>query len=288
MKQANFSASRAKIRFLKWLSDTSKAKKPLSELDVSNAMEACYQQEPNFKGLSFNTIASVGANASIVHYGTPSNNVFVQPGEFLLVDSGAHYLGGTTDDTRTLIVGEPDEKQIYVYTQVLKAHINAAAQKFPKGTTGVQIDALARAPMWQCGLDYGHGTGHGVGAFLNVHEGPNGIHKRAVEPLQPGMVNSIEPGYYEPGWGGIRLENLYLVQAIQEKTPGSSTSTVPQYRFEPLTWIPFDLALVQLEALTEDQLQWLKDYHAKVVELMLPTLSPEEGHWLESYCAFSF
>ncbi|MFM7448391.1 MAG: aminopeptidase P family N-terminal domain-containing protein, partial [Leptolyngbyaceae cyanobacterium] len=196
MQQANLKASRAKLRTLKWVDDQLAAGKQLTEADVAAAIAGFYAQEPDFQGLSFNTIAATGANSSIVHYGTPSADTLLKPGELLLIDSGAQFAAGTTDDTRSIAIGTPTQEQIDRYTEVLKAHINCAMQRFPKGTTGAQLDGITRSTLWQASLDYGHGTGHGVGAFLNVHEGPNGISKRVNTTLEPGMITSVEPGFY--------------------------------------------------------------------------------------------
>ncbi|MEG5057357.1 M24 family metallopeptidase [Microcoleus sp. A2-C5] len=279
MKSANFKASRAKTLTLMWLTEQVENGNVLTEFDVKETVEGFYQQETDFQSLSFRTIAGAGSNSSIVHYGTPSPEITLKPGELLLLDSGSQYLAGTTDDTRTMIVGEPTALQIEHYTTVLIAHINCAAQQFPKGTTGSQLDAIARAVLWQQQLDYGHGTGHGVGVFLAVHEGPNGISKSVQYPLESGMVTSIEPGYYEPGWGGIRLENLYIVREMPSKN-GSVW-----YGFEPLTYIPFERKLINGDRLSKTQLQWLNNYHASVVEKLSPVLDAATIAWLKKACA---
>jgi Xaa-Pro aminopeptidase len=286
MQQANLKASRAKVRTLKWISDQRASGQQLTEADVAAAIARFYTQETDFQGLSFNTIAGTGANSSIVHYGTPNPEAVLKSGDLLLIDSGCQYLGGTTDDTRTIVIGEPTPEQIERYTEVLKAHINCAMQRFPKGTTGIQLDGITRADLWMAGLDFGHGTGHGVGAFLNVHEGPNGISKRAQEPLEPGMINSIEPGYYEPGWGGIRLENLYVVRALTPPDPsnGSGSPKTPWYSFESLTYIPFDQRLIDQSRLEPRQRQWLAEYYAAIVTKLAPTLNSDEVAWLQKAC----
>lgn len=280
MKLANLKASQAKVRTLKWVEEQLRSGKTLSELDVREAIERFYQKEADFQSLSFRTIAATGSNSSIVHYGTPSPDEILKPGEFLLLDSGAQYLAGTTDDTRTLIVGEPTTMQIARYTTVLISHINCAMQRFPKGTSGSQLDAIARSTLWLDRLDYGHGTGHGVGAFLSVHEGPNGINKISQVPLEPGMVTSIEPGYYEPGWGGIRIENLYVVKEL------SSENGSAWYGFETLTYIPFDKRLIDLNRLSTGQREWLEQYNFAVVEKLTPTLDSLEAEWLKEACRF--
>jgi Xaa-Pro aminopeptidase len=280
MKAANLKASRGKIRAWAWLDAQLKAGKTVTEVDFQQAIERFYAEEDGFFGLSFNTIAGAGPNGSIVHYGTPNPNKRLEPGELFLIDSGCQFMGGTTDDTRTLLVGEtatPTQK--LRYTEVLKAHINCTKQQFPKGTDGARLDGITRATLWQQGLDYGHGTGHGVGAFLNVHEGPNGIHKLAYKPLEPGMITSIEPGFYEPGWGGIRLENLYLTVQRAEDVHGQRW-----YGFESLTYIPFDQKLIDWSLLEPAQTEWLAQYYCDILNLLAHTLSPEEAQWLQAAC----
>jgi Xaa-Pro aminopeptidase len=276
MRRANFQASRAKIRALCWLEHQLNKGATVTEADLAETIERFYAEEPGFISLSFNTIAGTGANSAIVHYGTPDPTAVITPGSWVLLDSGAQYaddqFGGTTDDTRTVVMGRPDTTQRRHFTAVLRAHIACASQRFPRGTDGTRLDGITRAPLWQQGLDYGHGTGHGVGAFLNVHEGPNGIHKMAATGLEPGMITSIEPGYYEAGWGGIRLENLYEVVA-DDKTPGWC-------HFEPLTWVPFHRNLIDKVRLLPHEKRWLGDYHRRVYTRLAPTLTNEERRWL--------
>jgi Xaa-Pro aminopeptidase len=191
-----------------------------------------------------------------------------------------------------LIVGDPTPEQVECYTEVLKAHINCAVQRFPKGTTGAQLDGITRSTLWFAGLDYGHGTGHGVGAFLNVHEGPNGISKRVREPLEPGMVTSIEPGFYKAGWGGIRIENLYVVKDLTPAGEQPETDAKPDphkltwYGFEPLTYIPFDQRLIDRDRLDDRHRVWLEQYYAAIVAKLTPTLTLEEATWLKHACTF--
>lgn len=276
MQTANLRASRAKIRAWFWLEQQLNRGQSVTEVSFKEAIEGFYAQEPDFAGLSFNTISGAGANSSIVHYGTPNPEKRLEAGELFLIDSGCQFYGGTTDDTRTWLVGQAaTDLQKMRYTEVLKAHINCAMQRFPKGTEGARLDGITRATLWQNGLDYGHGTGHGVGAFLNVHEGPNGIHKLAAKALEPGMITSVEPGFYEPGWGGIRLENLYRVINLKNGF----------YSFESLTYIPFDKKLIDFTRLSGEQLQWLKSYYQVILEKIAPTLPPEEAGWLKEICA---
>ena len=212
-----------------------------------------------------------------------SPDVELRNGELFLVDSGVQVLGGTTDDTRTVSIGTPTERQRRLYTLVLRCHIALARQKFPEGTSGVVLDGLARASMWNAGLDYGHGTGHGVGAFLNVHEGPQRIGTRGSdEPLQPGMVVSNEPGYYEEGWGGIRLENLYVVMPDDDMPPHPSGKRWLQ--LESLTLIPFDERLIDWSQLSDAERAWLVRYHQQVEETIAPLLNTDDRTWLQEAC----
>ena len=282
MQEANLKASWAKTLTLKWIEEQTNAGNIISERDVANTIEGLYKQQEGFVELSFPTIAGVGANGSIVHYSNPNPACKLLNGDLLLLDSGSQFYGGTTDDTRSVSIGKPTTEQRDRYTEVLKSHINCAMQKFPKGTTGSQIDGIARSSLWQSGLDYGHGTGHGVGVFLNVHEGPNGISKGVSQSLDLGTVNSIEPGYYQPKWGGIRLENLYFVKQVPEHIP----NPIPWYEFESLTYIPFDKKLIDRDKLNSQQIEWLENYYALVVDKLSPMLTETETLWLKQACSF--
>jgi Xaa-Pro aminopeptidase len=283
MQQANLKASFAKTLTLKWIEEQINAGNTLSERDVAHKIESLYRQQEGFVELSFPTIAGAGANGSIVHYSNPDPACKLINGDLLLLDSGSQFYGGTTDDTRSISIGEPTAEQRDRYTEVLKSHINCAMQKFPKGTTGSQIDGIARSSLWQSELDYGHGTGHGVGAFLNVHEGPNGISKRVSQSLDLGTINSIEPGYYQPKWGGIRLENLYFVKQCLQFVETS----IPWYEFESLTYIPFDKKLIDRQKLNLQQIAWIENYYAIVLEKLAPMLTDEEKYWLKQSCSFN-
>ena len=276
-------AAAAKIRSFKRLQDSIKAGTTVSEDAYSQILYDEYSSEEGFYDLSFTTIAAAGANGAIVHYADASPEVFLKDGELFLVDSGVQLMGGTTDDTRTVIVGEASERQKEVYTLVLRGHINLAMQKFPEGTGGIALDALARTFLWNAGLDYGHGTGHGVGAFLNVHEGPQRITPRGTdEPFKVGMIVSNEPGYYEAGWGGVRLENLYVVE------PDEDMPEHPDGRkwlkLEPLTLIPFDKGLIDLDQLSKAEQAWLEEYHREVWDTISPMLEDEDKQWLWEAC----
>jgi Xaa-Pro aminopeptidase len=281
-REAHLRSGAAKVRSFSRLQARLKEGIAVSEADYAALLEEEYAREEGFAELSFNTIAAHGANGAIVHYGTPSAAKRIAPGEMLLVDSGVQILGATTDDTRTIAVGEPKPEQRRRFTGVLRAHIRLAMQIFPEGTTGLMLDALARSPLWNEGLDYGHGTGHGVGAFLNVHEGPASISARGAMPLAPGMIQSNEPGYYRAGWGGIRLENLYVVEEALGFPPHPGGKR--WLRLSPLTLIPFDPNLIEWERLAEEERGWLADYHRLVWENLSPRLNEPDRHWLAGAC----
>lgn len=282
-RQAHQRAAAAKIRSLARMERMRAAGRPMSEKAYAQILHDEYAREDGFRELSFATIAAVGANGAIVHYGGANDEAALQDGELLLVDSGAQMGAGTTDDTRTICLGTPTARQQRLYTLVLRCHVELARQKFPEGTGGVALDALTRGQMWNAGLDYGHGTGHGVGALLNVHEGPQRVAPRGSdEALQAGMIISNEPGYYEAGWGGIRLENLYVI------TPDNSLPEHPSgkkwLQLETLTLIPFDHRLIDWEQLSQTDRGWLADYHRQVLEAIGPLLGDEDRAWLRTAC----
>ncbi len=277
MHLAHERASRAIIRHLASTELAFECGKPLNEETLRADLEQKYAEEDEFFELSFPTIPGVGANSAIIHYSHADPNQVARASEFYLLDSGCQYLGGTTDTTRTTVFGEADLLKKERYTAVLKAHIACASLIFPEGTKGSQIDAVCRAPLWSQGLDFAHGTGHGVGAFLNVHEGPNRISKVCSVIFQPGMVTSIEPGYYEKDWGGIRLENLYYVVEAKEKPPFMERKWL---RFEPLTLVPFEMKLILFEQLTAHECAWLKAYYQRIWDTLSPTLDTDETDWL--------
>lgn len=283
-RNAHYHAAAAKIRSLARLDRMITAGQSMSEYGYAEMLREEYASEEGFRDLSFTTIAAAGPNGAIVHYSAASPDVMLQHGELFLVDSGAQVLGGTTDDTRTVSIGAPTDRQRQIYTLVLRCHIRLAQQKFPEGTTGLVLDALTRSLLWNQGMDFGHGTGHGVGAFLNVHEGPQRIATRGSdEPLQPGMIVSNEPGYYEEGWGGIRIENLYVVMPDDDMPPHMSGKRWLQ--LEPLTLIPFDQRLIDWEQLAADEQAWLLRYHQRVWDTIAPMLSGEDQDWLRDACA---
>jgi Xaa-Pro aminopeptidase len=283
MHNAHRHAASAKIRSLARLERQLAAGQRVSEFAYAAMLHEEYSSEEGFSDLSFTTIAAAGANGAIVHYSQASPEMALREGELFLVDSGVQVLGGTTDDTRTVSIGTPTERQRRLYTLVLRCHMALARQKFPEGTSGVVLDGLTRASMWNAGLDYGHGTGHGVGAFLNVHEGPQRIGPRGSdEPLQAGMVVSNEPGYYEAGWGGIRLENLYVVVPDDDMPPHPSGKRWLQ--LETLTLIPFDKRLIDRSELSDTERAWLERYHQQVEETIGPLLNDIDCAWLREAC----
>ena len=285
-RQAHLRAAAAKIRSFARLDRMLAAGQAVSERAYADMLHEEYSSEDGFSDLSFTTIAAVGANGAIVHYSEASPDVALQDGELFLVDSGAQVLGGTTDDTRTVSIGTPTARQKQLSTLVLRCHIRLAMQKFPEGTSGLVLDAMTRSLMWNAGLDYGHGTGHGVGAFLNVHEGPQRLATRGSdEPLQPGMIVSNEPGYYVEGWGGIRIENLYVVVPDDDMPPHPSGKR--WLRLESLTLIPFDKHLIDWPQLTADERHWLETYHQHVYDTVAPLLSGEDRAWLEAACTLT-
>lgn len=266
----------ALVRFFAWLA----TQESVDELGAADRLEAFRREGQHFQGLSFPTIAGSGPHGAIVHYrSTPKSNRRLEAGELFLLDSGAQYLDGTTDVTRTVAVGHPGAEERERFTLVLKGHIALARAVFPVGTTGSQLDVLARQALWQRGLDYDHGTGHGVGSYLSVHEGPQRISKQGsgAVALKPGMVLSNEPGYYKPGGYGIRIENLVVVTEA-DAPPGAER---PLLRFETLTLVPMDRALVEPSLLDADERAWLNDYHGRVATELSPLLDGAARAWLE-------
>jgi Xaa-Pro aminopeptidase len=266
----------ALTRFLAWLAREA-PKGGLGEIAASDRLEAMRREGEHFRDLSFPTISGAGSNGAIVHYrAMPETEKHLQPGTLYLLDSGAQYLDGTTDVTRTVSIGEPTREMRDRFTRVLKGHIALALARFPKGTTGTQLDAFARRALWQKGLDYDHGTGHGVGSYLGVHEGPQRISKAPNgQALLPGMIVSNEPGYYKTGAYGIRIENLVLVQ------PATDDATEREMLgFETLTLAPIDRNLIDASLLDEDEIAWLNGYHKRVHETLTPLVDAETACWL--------
>jgi Xaa-Pro aminopeptidase len=273
--KAHLQDGAAVVEFLSWLDD--QAPGSITEIDAVKALEATRarvgqsMQNP-LKDVSFDTISGAGEHAAIMHYRvTSESNRQILPGELFLIDSGAQYVNGTTDITRTVAVGSVSEDRKRFFTLVLKGMIAISTAKFPKGTRGCDLDPLARIALWKAGADFAHGTGHGVGSYLSVHEGPQRISRMSTQELLPGMILSNEPGYYRPGAFGIRIENLIFVKDAQPVEGGD----MPVLSFETLTWCPIDRRLVVVSLMTPEELQWLNDYHAEVRDKLMPLIDKD-------------
>ena len=275
----------AMVKFLKWIDEWKEnslmAGGQQTEISISERLEALRAEQPLYKGLSFDTIAGYQAHGAIVHYeATPETDIPLKPEGFLLLDSGAQYLDGTTDITRTIALGPLTEEQKRVYTLVLKGHIQIELCKFPSGASGTQLDILAREALWREGLNYLHGTGHGVGTYLNVHEGPHQLRMEwKPAPLVAGMTLTDEPGIYLAGKFGVRIENTLLI------TPYKETEFGRFLQFEPLTLCPIDKTPIIADMLLPEELSWLNAYHQHVFDTLSPHLSPTESDWLRIACA---
>lgn len=276
MRSAHRRDGAALVKFLAWIDK--KAGNRFTELEAEEQLEAFRAEGALYQGPSFETIAGAGPHGAIVHYrATKETNESVRPGSFFLVDSGGQYLDGTTDVTRTIPIGDISSEMKDRYTRVLKGMIALSSIRFPKGTSGMELDVLARQFLWAEGLDYGHGTGHGVGSYLSVHEGPQSISRRGEASLAPGMVLSNEPGYYKARHYGIRLENLqYVVELFDISEPDHK-----MYGFEVLTLAPFDRRAIVADMLTKGERCWLNAYHARVLKALCPQLDQKTGDWLK-------
>jgi Xaa-Pro aminopeptidase len=271
----------AVTRFLAWL-DGAAATGALDEIEAVRRLEGFRRATNQLREISFDTISGSGPNGAIVHYRvTEATNRKLKAGELFLIDSGAQYLDGTTDITRTVAIGKPTTEMRERFTLVLKGHIAIASARFPKGTRGIDLDPFARRALWQAGLDYDHGTGHGIGSYLSVHEGPQSISRAGMAVLEPGMICSNEPGYYKEGAYGIRIENLVLVTPL-EKLPGADRETMA---FETLTLAPIDRRLIVKELMTPDEIAWLDAYHARVREALSPEVDDDTRAWLKAATA---
>lgn len=266
----------ALCKFLHWLDKT---KQDLTEIDVVKKLYSFRKKQKLFHSVSFATIAGAGSNSAIVHYHpTKDNHSKIVNNSVLLLDSGGQYFDGTTDVTRTIAVGTPTADMKQKFTMVLKAHIALSSQKFPQNTSGIRLDAICRSILWNCGLDYNHGTGHGVGCFLNVHEGPQSMSVSSSSyPLKPNMVLSIEPGYYKENEFGIRIENLVYV-AEDENNNGF-------LKFKPLTLAPIDFRLIDEYLLDNGEKEWINRYHNTIYSIIAPLLNKTEQKWLEKACS---
>jgi Xaa-Pro aminopeptidase len=279
-KAAHVRDGAAITQFLYWLA-REVPKGRVTELSAAHNLEEYRRLQPLSRGLSFRTISSYGEHGAVVHYSVaPETNIPLKPKGIYLVDSGSQYLDATTDITRTMALGRISDEQRDRFTRILKGVIGLSTVSFPRGTSGPQLDILARKALWEKGLNYGHGTGHGIGAYLNVHEGPQSIAPaRGIGiALEPGMILSIEPGFYKDGEYGLRLENLVLVVKDEVRSkPGSAF-----YTFETLTICPIDLKLVKRELLTDAEIRWLNGYHQRVRRALTPLLGKAEAAWLKA------
>jgi Xaa-Pro aminopeptidase len=269
-RRAHLRDGAALTRFLAWFAERA-AKGGLTEIDTVEKLESFRAGTNALKDVSFDSISGAGPNGAIVHYRvTKKTNRKIAPGELFLIDSGAQYVDGTTDVTRTIAVGKPSAEMRDRFTRVLKGHIQLALARFPEGTTGAALDGFARRPLWEAGLDYGHGTGHGVGSYLSVHEGPQSISQRgSAQALKAGMICSNEPGYYKTGEYGIRIENLVVVTEAAD-IPGGEKKMLG---FETLTLAPIDLETIEPSLLTQQERDWLNAYHARVRAALTPELA---------------
>ncbi len=271
----------AETKFLCWL-DREAPKGKLTEVSVAEKLEEFRAQQKGFRDTSFDTIAGWKANGAIVHYrATEEDHAKIKPPGILLLDSGAQYNDGTTDITRTIAIGKPTKEQMKANTLVLKGHIAIASHVFPAGTRGVDIDVLARRPLMQNKMNYGHGTGHGVGIYLSVHEQGGGISSMALRPYKPGMLISNEPGYYKEGAFGIRIENLIMVVDDGCMQDGKT----PAMKFDTVTLVPIDKRLIDVSLMEAAELKWLNDYHKRVEREVGPHLDPAEKKWLKEACS---
>ena len=269
----------AVVRFLAWLDGAIADGARIDEIEAVTALEGHRAATGALKEISFDTISGSGANGAIVHYRvTEATNRKLKTGELFLIDSGAQYLDGTTDITRTVTIGKPTAEMRERFTLVLKGHIAIATARFPKGTRGLDLDPLARRALWAHGLDYDHGTGHGIGSYLSVHEGPQSISRAGSAAIEPGMIISNEPGYYKEGAYGIRIENLVLVTE-PERPKGGERDVMG---FETLTLVPIDRRLVVKELLTPDEVRWLDAYHARVAAEIGPLVEGPARAWLDA------
>ncbi|HEY9080248.1 aminopeptidase P family protein [Magnetovibrio sp.] len=282
IKRAHKRDGAALVRFLAWLS-VEGPKGGVTELSAAAKLDGQRAANEHFRGLSFPTISGSGPNGAIVHYRvSEQSDRALRSGELYLVDSGAQYLDGTTDVTRTVAIGKPTAEMRDRFTRVLKGHIAISSQTFPRGTRGQELDVLARRALWEAGIDYDHGTGHGVGTYLGVHEGPQGISKRGQGPeLAAGMVLSNEPGYYKEGAFGIRIENLIYVRDI----PAPRGAEREMLGFEPLTLAPIDRTLIDADLLTPSERAWINAYHARVFAELSALVDGETHVWLAAATA---
>ena len=278
IKEAQIKDGVALIKFMYQLKGLNN-KEEMTELSLSDSLDLLRQKQEGFVDLSFDNICAFNENSAIVHYSaTEETNKKIEGNGLLLLDSGAHYLEGTTDITRTFGVGKISDEMKVIYTTVLKAHIALSLAIFPKGTKGIQLDVIARNQLWQLHQDYRHGTGHGVGYLLSVHEGPNSFNLRCQQEIEPGMITTCEPGLYIENKFGVRLENEILCIKDQNNEFGEF------YKFEPITYVPFDPDCIKVSLLTKQEKEWLVQYHELVYKKVSRQLTKPERDWLKDIC----
>ena len=266
------------VKFLHWLNEAV-SKGDVTEISASDKLAGFRATDALFQGLSFGTISAYNEHGAIVHYeSSPETDVELKPEGIYLIDSGGQYLDGTTDITRTIALGEPTDEQKDRFTRILKGHIDLSMTSFPRGTQGIQLDTIARKPLWEIGRNYGHGTGHGVGAFLSVHEGPQGIsyYRGIGVPLEIGMICSNEPGFYKAGEYGMRIETLINVVKDEEKP----SEEFEFYKFETATLCPVDTKLIDKSLLSEEEIEYLNIYHKRVYAELSPKIRGKAKEWL--------
>lgn len=280
-REAHLRDAAAMCEFLAWLDGS--APETLTEIDVVKALEGYRRATNALRDISFDTICGAGPHGAIVHYRvTETTNRSLAPGDLLLVDSGGQYEDGTTDITRTVTLGPPARDRQEAFTRVLQGMIGISRLRWPAGLAGRDLEATARIPLWREGLDFAHGTGHGVGVFLSVHEGPQRLSRASHVPLSPGMILSNEPGFYREGEFGIRIENLVVVQEAPA-LPGATIKSLLE--FSTLTWVPIDRRLILTEILSDEERAWLDDYHAEILRQVRPRLGNSAQTWLDAACA---
>jgi Xaa-Pro aminopeptidase len=279
--EAHLRDAGAVVECLTWLD--AQAAGTVTEIDVARKLEDLRRRDNTLQDVSFETISGTGPNGAIMHYRvTEETNARLEEGQLLVLDSGGQYLDGTTDITRTIAIGVPELEAQQAFTRVLQGMINMSRLRWPKGLSGREIEAIGRAPLWYAHQDFDHGLGHGVGAYLSVHEGPQRLSRVSSVPLQPGMILSNEPGYYREGAFGIRIENLIVCQEAEVPDGGDAHRTMLNWR--TLTFVPIDRRLILTDQLSAPERAWLDEYHAQVFEKVTPIVSTEARSWLETAC----
>ncbi|MEM8731057.1 MAG: aminopeptidase P family protein [Pseudomonadota bacterium] len=280
--EAHLRDGAAVVECLAWLDTQTPGQ--VSEIDVVKRLEACRRQDNALREISFDTIAGTGPNGAIMHYRVSEDtNATLEAGHLLVLDSGGQYLDGTTDITRTIAIGEVGQDERAAFTRVLQGMIAMSRLRWPKGLAGRDLEAVARVPLWRAGQDFNHGVGHGVGAYLSVHEGPQRLSRASEVPLQPGMILSNEPGYYREGAFGIRIENLVVVQKAAALETGDPERDM--YDWRTLTFVPIDRRCILTDRLTADERDWMNAYHAEVIEKIGPRVREATRDWLTAACA---